>query len=169
MPEQGQALPPAAIECWYDLAAAVVRGIKDPEERAKWQDWAEMREILHPFRQAGSGRKARRMGAFEDGQTAEQEQRAQRNRKRRQEKRQAIQRNANMANTDVRAAAATLDAAIQALDTSALEAATFTKDEHTSYAAGLQFLMVRNVKQMKELASEFVLQLEAIKTLENRP
>jgi len=71
-----------------------------------------------------------------------------------------------MANADVRAAAATLDTAIQAVDPTDLEAATFTKDKHTSYVYGLRFNLARSIERVKDLSTELVAQLENIRELE---
>jgi hypothetical protein len=72
-----------------------------------------------------------------------------------------------MANSDVRAAMATLDTAIQAIDVSALEAATFTPGEHTSYAAGLRFHLIATVRDAQRLSTEAVAQFQALTKLED--
>lgn len=33
----------ALLDCWYRLAAAVVKGISDPTEREAWRKWASER------------------------------------------------------------------------------------------------------------------------------
>jgi hypothetical protein len=71
-----------------------------------------------------------------------------------------------MANQDVRDAAETLNGAVQALDTSALLEASFTKEKYTSYVAGLRDHFGREVERVKILSAELVEQLDAIKTLE---
>ena len=38
----------ALLDGWYRLAAVVVKGISDPNERAAWRTWASERAIRHP-------------------------------------------------------------------------------------------------------------------------
>lgn len=64
-----------------------------------------------------------------------------------------------MANSDVQAALATLDTAIQALDTSALEAAAFTPGKVTSYAHGVKWELATTVANLKLKSAEAVDQI----------
>lgn len=70
-----------------------------------------------------------------------------------------------MANSDVRAAMATLDAAIQALDTSALESAEFTVGKVTDSAHGLRFQLAQNVAKLKLSSTEAVDQFERLERI----
>ena len=72
-----------------------------------------------------------------------------------------------MANQDVRDAADTLDTAIQALDASALLSADFTPGAYESYASGQRFYLAREVERLKDISTELVTQLEAIRELED--
>lgn len=73
-----------------------------------------------------------------------------------------------MANSDVRAAMGTLDTAIQALDTSALAAATFNADlaQQTSYTLGLKDHLQREVACLQLLSAEAVQQFDNLIGLE---
>lgn len=68
-----------------------------------------------------------------------------------------------MANSDIRAAMATLDAAIQALDTSAVEAAVF--DKATSYAHGLRWELSGMVANLKLKSTEAMDQFERLERI----
>ena len=65
-----------------------------------------------------------------------------------------------MANSNVRAAADTLNAAIKALDVGALESAEFTHGEHTSYAFGMRFNLISAVRRLQSLSEEAVTEFQ---------
>ena len=71
-----------------------------------------------------------------------------------------------MANADVRAALATLDAAIQALDTSGILAADFTKGEEVN-GPGFRFHLTTEVEKLQVLSTATVAELAALRELED--
>ena len=70
-----------------------------------------------------------------------------------------------MANSDVRAAMATLDTAIQALDASAVLAAEFTDGAEVN-GPGFVFRLGRMVEDLKVHSTATVAELEALRELE---
>ena len=70
-----------------------------------------------------------------------------------------------MANSDVRAAMATLDTAIQALSTTALEAAAFTAGKESS-GPGYRFDLVKQIHMLKVKATATVAEFNSLREIE---
>lgn len=73
-----------------------------------------------------------------------------------------------MANQDVRDAQETLNAAIQALDSTALKAAEFDRDAVTSSAYGARWRLGTLIELLQDASTTLVAELESLKQLETR-